>query len=171
MFSDGLRNNYIRTRISFRWLFTPNSLFVSILPWTGWVGAQKLTLPPGARTPRHVTVYRMLLITTKGWMWHVSAVVSRILLKNEPAGTTETLTNIQVKVSTLQTLLTTAKDNCKSKPRMLVQQEQIVAWNTFYAFIPWCVLLISWLLRFWREYIHRMVMCYWICAIIQRWLQ
>ena len=42
---------------------------------------------------------------------------------------------------------------------------------TFYAFIPWCILLISWLLHFWREYIPHMVMCYWICAIIQRWLQ
>ena len=91
---------------------------------------------------------RSLFVT--GWMWHVSAVVSRILLKDEPAGTMGTLSNIQVEVSTLQTLLTL--HNCKIKPRMLVQQEQIVAWNTFYAFIPWCVLLISWLLRFWRKY-------------------
>jgi len=104
-----------------------------------------------------------------GWMWHMSAGVSRILLKNEPAGTVGTLPNIQVEVSTLQTLL--KLHNCKSKPRILVQQEQIVAWNTFYAFIPWCVLLLSWLLRFWRKSIHHMVMCYWICAIIQRWLQ
>jgi len=47
------------------------------------------------------------------------------LLKNEQAGTMGTLPNIQVEVSTLQTLLTL--HNCKSKPRMLVQQEQIVA--------------------------------------------
>ena len=36
-------------------------------------------------------------------------------------------------------------------------------WYTFYAFIPWCILLISWLLRFWRKYVHHKVMCYWIC--------
>jgi len=55
----------MRAGISFRCLFTPNSLFASILPWTGWVGAQKQTLFPGAGTPRYATVYRMLLITTK----------------------------------------------------------------------------------------------------------
>jgi len=42
-----------------------------------------------------------------------SAVVSRILLKNESAGTMGNLTNIQVEVSTVQTLLTL--HNCKSK--------------------------------------------------------
>ena len=109
---------------------------------------------------------------TTGLMWYVSAVVSRFLPKNEQAGTTESLPNIRVEVSTLQTLLTL--HNCKIYSRMLVQQEQIlhhVVWNTFYALIPWCVLLILWFWRFWETYNHHMVMCYWICAIIQPWLQ
>jgi len=85
-----------------------------------------------------------------GWMWHLSAVKSRFLPKNEQAETMESMPNIRVAVSTLQTLLTL--HNCKINSRMLVQQEQIlhhVAWNTFYALIPWCVLLILWLWRFW----------------------
>ena len=66
-----------------------------------------------------------------GWMWHVSAVVSRFLPENEQAGTMESLPNIRVEVSTLETLLTLR--NCKINSRMLVQQQQIlhhVAWNT-----------------------------------------
>jgi len=54
---------------------------------------------------------RSLFVT--GWMWYVSAVVSRILLKNESAGTMGNLTNIQVEVSTCKPCwrCTTAKVN------------------------------------------------------------
>jgi len=55
----------------------------------------------------------------------------------------ESLPNIRVEVSTLQTLLTL--HNCTINSRMLVQQEQIlhhVVWNIIYAHIPyafcWC---------------------------------
>ena len=41
-----------------------------------------------------------------GWMWHVSAVVSRFLPKSEQIGTMESLPNIRVEVSTLQSLQT-----------------------------------------------------------------
>jgi len=34
-FSCGYKNNYMRARVSFRRPFTPNSLFASMLPWTG----------------------------------------------------------------------------------------------------------------------------------------
>jgi len=52
-FSDGLRNNYMRARISFRCLFAPSSLFASILPWTDWVGRgdAKTDFAPGRRNP------------------------------------------------------------------------------------------------------------------------
>jgi len=36
------------SRVSFRRPFTPNSSFAYVLPRTGWVGAAKLTLSPGA---------------------------------------------------------------------------------------------------------------------------
>jgi len=44
-----------RARVSFRHPFIPNSFFASMLPWTGWVGAPKLSLPPGVGNPRCVT--------------------------------------------------------------------------------------------------------------------
>jgi len=46
------------------------------------------------------------------------------LPENEQAGTMESLPNIRVEVSTLQTLLTLR--NCKINSRMLVQQQQIL---------------------------------------------
>jgi len=78
--------------------------------------------------------HRSRSFSVTGWMWHVSAVKSRFLPKNEQAENKESLPNIRVKVSTLQILLTL--HNCKIYSRMLVQQEQIlhhVAWSTFYA--------------------------------------
>jgi len=65
-------------------------------------------------------------------------VVSRFLLKIGQAVTMRSLPNIQVVVSTLQTLLTS--HNCKIKSRMLVQQDQMlhhVTWNIFYGIILW----------------------------------
>jgi len=49
---------------------------------------------------------------------------SRFLPKNEQAETMDSLPNIRVEVSTLQTLLTLP--NCKINSRILVQQEQIL---------------------------------------------
>jgi len=41
--------------VSFQRPFIPNSFFASMLPWTGWVRAPKLSLPPGAGNPRYAT--------------------------------------------------------------------------------------------------------------------
>ena len=41
------------TWVSFRHPFTPNSLFASVLAWTSWVGAPKLTLSPRTGNPRY----------------------------------------------------------------------------------------------------------------------
>jgi len=49
-FSDGLETTIWGVRNRLRRLFTPNSLFASMLPWASWVGAPKRVLSPGADT-------------------------------------------------------------------------------------------------------------------------
>jgi len=51
----GLVTTICGARVSFWRPVTTNTLFASTLPRTGWVGAPKLTLSPGAGNPRCTT--------------------------------------------------------------------------------------------------------------------
>jgi len=54
-FQTGLKTAICMTRVRFRRPFIPNSFFASMLPWTGWVGAPKLSFSPGLGNPRYAT--------------------------------------------------------------------------------------------------------------------
>jgi len=67
-FQAGLETTICRRMQGPSQLSTPfysYSFFTSTLPWTGWVGAPKLSLPPGAGNPRYATGWITLL-----WLHH-----------------------------------------------------------------------------------------------------
>jgi len=58
-FQTGLETTIFEAQVNFRHPFAPNSLFAFMLPRTGWVGAPKPTLSPGAGNPRYPLVKGM----------------------------------------------------------------------------------------------------------------
>jgi len=95
--------------------------------------------------------HKLRSFSVTGWMWHVSAVKSRSLPKKWASRNYGKLAKYPSGSVHFANPADVTKLQINS--RMLVQQEQIlhhVAWNTFYALIPWSVLLILWLWRFWE---------------------
>jgi len=54
-FQTSLETNICRAWVSFLRPFIPNLFFASMLPWTCWVAASKLGLPPGVGNPRYAS--------------------------------------------------------------------------------------------------------------------